>query len=162
MQMHSTRDISVLTKREEGGGEEGAISITASRACLRKGRQFSGKIILLPSRFHQPSSKRSPASRNPSSSSVRIATNLFSLPPFSLCLLHTSLFTHPSYVLHLSCFFPRFFIPMKSFACRTNICINSTSANALYEWIQRSDSLNKSIFDELMRSLEKRVVCWKI
>lgn len=97
MQMHSTRDISVLTKekRGEGGREAGTISITVSRACLRKGRQFSGKIILLPSRFQQPSSKRTPASRNPSSSSLRSSDRhqsfLFLSSPF---VSYTSLFTH--------------------------------------------------------------------
>lgn len=55
MQMHSARDILTLTRKDAGGErEEGtkegggdAISITASRACLQEGRQFSGKIILL-------------------------------------------------------------------------------------------------------------------
>lgn len=139
--MHSTRDISVLTKekRGEGGREAGTISITASRACLRKGRQFSGKIILLPSRFHQPSSKRTPASRNPSSSSLRSSDRHQSfLFPFSPFVSYTSLFTHthPSYV-HFVFLFPRFFIPMKSFACRTNICINFSANTSEYSQVIR-------------------------
>lgn len=98
MQMHSARDILLLWRKKgmEVGTRKGqeAISITASRACLQEGRQFSEKIILLSSAEpytddplqHEPLSQgtlhRSPAGET----TARISFTTFFSPSFLFSL----------------------------------------------------------------------------